>query len=147
MTSVDKISPALQIHLKKAGYSTTKPRVLVFIALQEHERLTMNQLYRQLGATVDRTTVYRVIDLFEKLNIVQRVNNGWKYTLELTDEFTPHHHHFTCTNCGKVIDFEEPQLLEDMLGGVADTNGFQVTGHTLEITGFCQTCRQAKHPV
>jgi len=147
MSSVNRVSPALKLRLKQAGYSVTKPRLLVFGALEDNERLTMNKLYTLLSPYIDRTTVYRVIDLFESLNIVQRVNSGWKYTLELTDEFVPHHHHFTCSSCGKVISFDEPQLLEDMLESVSKNNDFKITSHTLEISGTCNNCSQDGHPV
>jgi len=141
MLNPDKSPPALKISLKKAGYSVTEPRILVFNALQDNERLTMKKLYSLLSPEVDRTTVYRVIDLFESLNIVQKVSNGWKYTLELTDAFVPHHHHFTCNSCGRVISFDEPNLLESMLEDLSESQELQITGHTLEVVGTCKDCR------
>lgn len=138
MTSVES---TLALHLKNAGFSLTQPRRLVFAALQEHGPLSMQQLYTQLKNEVNRTTVYRTIELFEQLHISQRVAKGWKYKLELTDEFIPHHHHFTCSNCHASISFDEPALLDNMLETVAKQNGFIVSGHTLEIEGLCSTCR------
>lgn len=138
MTSVES---SLALHLKEAGYSITEPRKLVFLALQDHGPLTMLQLYTMLKRHVNRTSVYRTIELFEKLNIVQRVAKGWKYSLELTDEFIPHHHHFTCTKCHKTISFDEPKSFDVVLETVANHNGFLPTGHTLEIEGLCSDCR------
>lgn len=138
MTSVDS---TLALHLKSAGYSLTAPRRLVFAALQYDAPLSMQDLYTRLHGKVNRTTVYRVIELFEELHIAQRVAKGWKYKLELTDEFIPHHHHFTCTRCHKTISFDEPAGLDDMLTAIASHNGFIPTSHTLEIEGLCATCR------
>ena len=137
MTSVES---TLALHLKNAGFSLTEPRLKVFKTLQNDGPLSMQELYSRLEG-VNRTTVYRVIELFEELNIAQRVAKGWKYHLELTDEFIPHHHHFTCTNCHKTISFDEPKSFHVMLETVANHSGFLPTGHTLEIEGLCSDCR------
>ncbi|CAN5428239.1 transcriptional repressor [soil metagenome] len=135
------VESTLALHLKEAGFSLTEPRKLVFAALQNDAPISMQELYGSLKKQVNRTTVYRTIELFERLNIAQRVAKGWKYKLELTDEFVPHHHHFTCTNCHKSISFDEPKSFNIMLETVAQHNGFMPTGHTLEIEGLCSDCR------
>jgi Fe2+ or Zn2+ uptake regulation protein len=137
----DTLNP-LEQHLKNVGYSLTEPRRWVFTLLQDFGPLTMQQLYLKLDGKVNRTTVYRIIELFEELKIAQRVAKGWKYQLELTDEFVPHHHHFTCTNCHKMISFDEPKSFDIILDSVASQNGFFPTSHTLEIEGLCRDCRQ-----
>ncbi len=129
----------LALHLQQAGYSITSPRRLVFAALRDSGSLSMHELYTKLGG-INRTTVYRVIELFEELNIAQRVAKGWKYKLELTDQFIPHHHHFTCTKCRASISFDEPAELDSMLNTIADNNGFKISSHTLEIEGLCSEC-------
>ena len=138
MTSVES---TLALHLKAAGYSLTEPRKLVFAALQYDAPLSMQELYTRLHSKVNRTTVYRVIELFETLNIAQRVAKGWKYKLELTDQFIPHHHHFSCSICHKTISFDEPPGLDTMLDHIASQNGFTALAHTLEIEGICSSCR------
>jgi len=138
MTSIES---TLGLYLKNAGYSLTEPRRKVFSALQNDGPLSMQELYSKLNGQVNRTTVYRIIELFEELKISQRVAKGWKYHLELTDEFIPHHHHFTCTNCHKSISFDEPEDFDLMLDAVASQNGFTSTNHTLEIEGLCSNCQ------
>ena len=139
-TDMISVETTLGIHLKAAGYSLTEPRRLVFAALQYDAPLSMQELYTRLQNKVNRTTVYRVIELFEELHIAQRVAKGWKYKLELTDEFIPHHHHFTCSKCNKTISFDEPEGLDDMLDTIASHNGFTASSHTLEIEGICSSC-------
>lgn len=138
---MSSVESTLGLHLKSAGHSLTEPRKLVFAALQYDAPLSMQELYTRLRGKVNRTTVYRVIELFEELHIAQRVAKGWKYKLELTDEFIPHHHHFTCTNCNKSISFDEPEHFESILDDIASQNGFIPNSHTLEIEGYCSTCR------
>ena len=131
----------LSRRLKNAGYSVTKPRQLVFDALQTLGPKTMHDLYVYLSPEIDRTTVYRVIDLLEKQGIAQKVTHGWKYTVELTDEFVPHHHHFTCTNCAKVTTFDEPPLLDELLASVEGSHNLKINTHSLELSGLCASCK------
>lgn len=131
----------LKRYLERCGSRLTKPRRLVFAALQGCDPLTMQQLVAACPG-IDRASVYRTVSLYEKLGIVQRLAIGWKYKLELTDQFSRHHHHLTCLQCGAVIDFDEsPQLAKD-LEAVAVAHGFNIQSHQLEIQGLCNNCRR-----
>lgn len=136
------VNPMFAARLKDAGFSLTGPRQVVFSVLQDSGPLTIKQLYEKLHGKVDRTTVYRVVSLLENLNIVQKVSHGWKYTLELTDQFVPHHHHFTCSGCERIISFDEPSGLDELLNKTGELGGFSISSHTLEIVGLCATCRR-----
>jgi Fur family ferric uptake transcriptional regulator len=74
---------------------------------------------------------------------VHRLQIGWKYRLELTDAFTHHHHHLSCTLCGKVIPLPEDPMLEMRLRAMAGSQQFLAQDHQLEIRGQCKNC-QAK---
>lgn len=92
-------------------------------------------------APVDRASVYRAVELFERLGIVQRLNMGWKYKLELTDKFAAHHHHLSCNNCGKTITMNEASL-EKIIESLAREHHFKPTAHQIEIQGLCQACQK-----
>jgi len=136
MSSAKEIFVAL---LRDGGNSITQARTAVFEALIGQEPLAMHEIVKRAGK-IDRASVYRAIDLFERLGIVQRLNTGWKYKIELTDKFLEHHHHLTCTNCGQTITMNE-QELESFIDRLAKAHGFQSTAHQIEIQGLCSTCR------
>lgn len=98
----------------------------------------MHELVEKVSE-VDRASVYRSVELFERLGIVQRVNIGWKYKLELTDRFAKHHHHLTCTNCGRAIEISESEL-EQTICRLAAAHCFKPTAHQIEIQGQCSRC-------
>lgn len=133
----------LQKELKSAGYSLTKPRLTVFSALQGTKPKTMRELTESLGGVIDRASVYRTVGLFEQLGIVTRIQHGWKYRVELSDAFTPHHHHITCTKCQRVVSFHESENFETLINTIAAQNGFIPRSHALEIYGLCANCREA----
>ncbi len=127
--------------LKDAGYSVTKSRDIIFNALEGHEPQSMAEIVQSLQQATDRATVYRTIELFEKLGIVTRLNLGWKYKIELSENFSHHHHHLSCSSCGIVISFEEGQLLNQAIYHIAVAKGFTMQDHSLEIRGLCPNCQ------
>lgn len=127
--------------LKKAGYSLTRPRLAVFTALRAGKPRSMHELTLDLSSVIDRASIYRTVDLFEKLGVVVRVQSGWKYKVELSDNFLPHHHHLTCLKCGRVVSFDEPDDLDKLISEVASSNGFIPKEHSLEISGLCPKCQ------
>jgi len=134
--------PLVQLtnHLKKAGFSLTKPRRQVFEALQNTEPQTMAALIAGCVG-VDRASIYRTVLLFERLNIVQRLQIGWKYKLELTGDFIHHHHHLSCVHCGNVTALPDDPVLEQQLHQLAVNQNFLPSDHQLEIRGLCVNCR------
>ena len=130
----------LKQELKKHGYSLTKPRLTVFSDLQGTKPKTMKELVVSLENVMDRASIYRTVALYEKLGIVNRIQHGWKYRIELSDAFTPHHHHLTCNKCQRVISFDEPEGFDQLTDSIAATNGFIPTSHNLEIYGICPQC-------
>jgi Fur family transcriptional regulator, ferric uptake regulator len=135
-TSVHK----LRSTLKAAKYSATKPRVAVFNELATHGPLSVGTLASQLAPAVDRATVYRTVELYEKLGIVNRIWHGFKHQVELSEIFTPHHHHAMCQNCGQTIDIASPEL-EATLAKLAKSHHFLALSHSVELLGYCNKCQ------
>ncbi len=135
---------SLKALLQKDGKSLTKPRKVIFDVLLNQEPIDMKAVIKRTAGKLDRATVYRNIELFEKLGIVHRVNIGWKYKIELSDVFHGHHHHFYCTNCGNMFTLEASAMLETMIDTVAAKSSFSPRGHQLEIYGFCKKCSKTK---
>jgi Fur family transcriptional regulator, ferric uptake regulator len=138
---MQSVHALLEQQLKHAGHSITKQRMLVFDALYGQEPLFMQEIISTLAKTVDRASVYRTIDLFEKLGIVQRLSIGWKYKFELSDTFHEHHHHMTCKACGKLIPLDGDSHIENDIADLARKHSFVITSHQLEITGLCAACQ------
>lgn len=138
LTTSNRLNESLRNH----GYSVTAARSTVFRILENNEPQTMHQIISKCE-NIDRASVYRTIELFEKLGIVQRIQVGWKYKIELSDQFQDHHHHLTCTQCGKIIPLHEDTELESQLEKLASKHAFTPTTHQLEIQGLCSECQKS----
>ena len=131
-------------HLEKllhsSGNRLTAPRQAVFEALQNAtEPLSLAQLSEQVGQ-VDRTSIYRTLELYESLHIIEIVHVGWKKRYELASPFKPHHHHLQCTQCHELIELKTPEL-EQLIDQLAATHGYQLSSHHIELHGICPSCR------
>lgn len=127
--------------LKLHGYSLTKQRTAVLNALLEsNQALSMGELKNLLADKLDRASLYRAIKIFEECGICIRINIGWKYKIELSDMFKPHHHHLYCTNCNQLIDIQDNYEIENIIEAVAKSYGFSPSHHTIEINGQCRAC-------
>lgn len=131
--------------LRDNNYSVTSTRQLVFELLRDHEPQSMHDLVVAADGRIDRTSIYRTIDLFERLGIAQRLHIGWKYKLELTDVFSHHHHHISCLSCGKIVAVKEDNEIEALINKLADNYDISADRHQLEIQGYCAKCRAIKH--
>ncbi|MGH7196855.1 MAG: Fur family transcriptional regulator [Candidatus Saccharimonadales bacterium] len=125
--------------LKEAGCSTTKSRMRIFTYLLSTGPMSVGTLASRLRKDADRATVYRTIELFEKLGIVNRIWHGFKHQIELSEIFTPHHHHALCQNCGRTMDIASSEL-EAELAQLAKRHSFLALSHSVELLGYCKNC-------
>jgi Fur family ferric uptake transcriptional regulator len=129
----------LKAQLTTAGYSLTRPRLAVFVAMADRA-LSMSELQACLQGTLDRASLYRTLELFERLQIIEIMGQGKHRRYELSDTYNMHHHHLNCMRCGGVETIEAPAI-ERELAALGIEHGFQTTTHQVELTGICRVCR------
>lgn len=124
----------------------TKPRQVVLGLLDYPKPQSIKDLLNRSAGQIDRASLYRTINLFEKLGIVNRVNIGFKYKVELSDTFARHHHHLSCISCGQIINIDRDQRLEKIISQLSESYGFASVVHQLEMQGLCEQCRKTLKP-
>lgn len=137
IANMERYEELYKAALKNAGLSVTDARLEVFEKLYAFGLQTMKQLVSR--CSVDRASVYRTVNTLEACGIIIRVHQGFKYKIELSDMFFPHHHHIVCTHCGKHTDFEQEKL-EQQLSSIADSIGYTLSSHKVELSGICTDC-------
>ena len=126
--------------LTSKGYFMTRPRMRLFGLLQKHPALTFKQLLR-LSPQHDPVTLYRNVELFENLGIINKLRLGWETKIEVSDVFRHHHHHFTCVSCGQVINLKENAIIEKQIKNITRQLSLKAMDHQLEIRGLCPKCQ------
>lgn len=125
--------------LKKHGLKNTPQRNHVLDVLLENGSLSNAEIADKLKGIVDRATVYRIISLYEKMHLINRIWNGWKSKVELNEQFVAHHHHATCTRCGSTLRVVSDRL-EKVLSELAAEINFSMSSHIVELSGKCKKC-------
>jgi Fur family ferric uptake transcriptional regulator len=128
--------------LQQHGQRNTPGRQAIFALLKAESPLAIAELRDKQSGDFDTASLYRTLNLFRKLGVIQDVVIAGQRKVELTDQFTPHHHHLACSRCGKTVTLHE-ELLEKYLTNLAIKHGFRHENHSFEITGVCRDCQQA----
>lgn len=139
MKENEKLNDLLdQHHLKK-----TAARLNVLSILSARKVATSQpDLEQMIGKEVDRVTLYRVLNTFEKSGIIHKVldlNGTANYAL-CSSSCTPEHHkdehvHFNCTQCLNIYCLDHVVIPEILI-----PNGFKASSKNLIIYGVCATC-------
>ena len=132
---------------KKEGYKlTTQRRAILSVIIENHEEhLNPEEIYDIVKIKypeIGIATVYRTLQLLEKLNIIYRLNfdDGYnRYELNLNPE-GHHHHHLICLKCGKVMEVEL-DLLENLENEIEIENNFKIVDHNVKFFGYCIDCQ------
>lgn len=133
--------------LQKEGYKLTKQRkaILKVIINNPDEHLScdgIHQIVIKESPDLGIATVYRTLQLFEKLDIVYRLNfDDGRSRYELAPGTESHqHHHLICMDCGKVIEVKL-DLLEYLEESIEREEEFSIVDHNLEFYGYCRECK------
>ncbi len=128
--------------IRQMGLKVTYQRVTILNALYVgHNHMTAQELFekvRKVFSEIGFATVYRFLRKLTDHQLVTEVRMGG---LPARYELTPknHHDHLTCVVCGKICEFENPEI-ESLQEEVAKFYGFQLTHHVLELYGHCSNC-------
>ena len=129
--------------LRADGGRMTKKREQVLGALLTFDRPAAAEEIRERAElpTSDLVTVYRNLETFEGLGVLQRVplENGTQlFELTAPDE---HYHHLICRTCHKAERLEV--CLSKEVAGKARAHGFSEITHLMEVYGICADCVEA----
>jgi Fur family ferric uptake transcriptional regulator len=136
---------SLTTRLRREDRKITGPRAAILEILRQHRHpLTNKEIFAELPkGECDLATIYRAMQLLEKLGMVKRFDFGdGAARFELVEEGDDgHHHHLICTQCTQVVEIGEcfPAEIERR---IARKNGFRAVTHRLEFFGVCPDCQQ-----
>jgi Fe2+ or Zn2+ uptake regulation protein len=138
---VDFTVEEFKIILNSRSQRITAPRLEILgILKSNHDPLTMSEIHGKIkNKKIDLATVYRTINLFAELGIVNEI--------DFKDEFKRyelvydrhHHHHIVCRKC-KRVENVETCVLED-LEKLLNKKGYSEISHSLEFFGLCENCK------
>jgi Fur family ferric uptake transcriptional regulator len=145
MTAYAPLLETFKQLLKESDLKFTQQRELVFQTLYDNEgHFTPEDLSSLIkkqhpDLTISIPTIYRTLTLLEESGIANSISfgaKGKKYEFGLKE----HHDHLVCNQCGKLIEFQD-DIIERRQEEIARKYNFKMTGHTMNISGICESCQ------
>ena len=121
--------------LKKAGLKATLPRVKIMEVLestviQEEAHFSAEDIYKELlsrGENIGLASVYRVLTQFEAAGMVKKHHFEGSHAVY---EVLGDHEHMVDIETGKVLEFQDSDLIEK-LKKIANDSGYDLVDHNL----------------
>lgn len=134
--------------LRGRGYKVTPQRLAVYEVLS-HTRShpTADAIYAELQPmypTMSLATVYKTLDIFSKVGLVQVLNVGeesFRYDANIDS-----HPHVCCVRCNRVDDVHEADTSE-LAAEIEEETGYKVTGRQIYFYGVCPDCQEDANAV
>jgi Fur family transcriptional regulator, ferric uptake regulator len=131
---------ALRRTLHQRGLRMTPQRQLVLDAVRELGHATPEQVCSQVqrsAPAVNITTIYRTLDLMERLGLVRHTHLG--HGAPSYSEREHDHVHLVCHECGAVIETPS-DLMDDLTRRLRDAQGFELDVTHVALSGRCADC-------
>lgn len=132
-------------HLKQNGLRMTQERIDLFnlvMTMKSHfNSEEVLQRIKKKKLQVSRATVYRVLPVLVKANLIQQslLQEGQAHFEVKWNR--DHHDHLICSSCAKVIEFHD-NTIEILQREIANKYGFYLEDHVMELVGKCAPCRR-----
>jgi Fur family ferric uptake transcriptional regulator len=137
-------SAALRRTLHQRGLRMTPQRQLVLDAVRALGHATPEQICARVqtaAPAVNITTVYRTLDLMERIGLVRHTHLG--HGAPTYSEQEHQHVHLVCHSCGSVAE-SPTRLMDDLAERLRAESDFELDPSHVALSGLCRTCRETQ---
>ena len=130
--------------LKNNKKSYTEERQIIFDIIKKIDHFDYSKISNYLEKkwiNIWRASIFRTIKLFLEINIIKIIYNKDGLTIYEYDNDEIHHEHMKCSNCSKIIEFDDSNL-HDSFEKIAHKYNFNLKNHSLIFEWFCENCNK-----
>jgi len=132
--------------VREHGRRLTPQRRLVLEILNgSQDHLDAESIYlqaKQRDEHISLATVYRSLALLKEIGLIVEHSLGEDHAHFETAQPSPHYH-FTCEKCGRVFEFNAPEI-EEILRTLHLEKEVEINEVHFFITGVCRSCQEIK---
>jgi Fur family peroxide stress response transcriptional regulator len=141
--SLDRLDDIIA-KLRRREFRITPQRVAILkVFLLSDEHPSVERVYEQVRInfpTTSLATVYKTVSLLKEIGEIFEI--GFANGRNRYDGNKPYPHpHLICTKCMTIMDFEVGSL-DRLTVEVAQSSGYQILSHHLELFGICPACQK-----
>jgi len=139
------VDTSLRSTLRERGLRMTPQRQLVLAAVRDLGHSTPEQICARVqeSAPINITTIYRTLDLLEKLGLVRHTHLG--HGAPTYSEQEHEHVHLVCHVCGEISEVPA-ELLDGLAEQLRTARGFELDATHVALSGTCRDCRSGEQP-
>jgi len=131
--------------LARNGLKTTKHRTEILDILEgSGQPLAAEQVFLELkkrNISVNLSTVYRVLEVLANSHLAVKLTIPGDSRTLFEYNRMEHKHYLICLGCKKIIAIEHCPL-KDYEKALAEETNFTISGHKLDIYGYCPECKE-----
>lgn len=111
----------------------TKQRLLVVNSIIKlNEKATIKNIIKNTTKEMNKSTVYRVINVLLKNNIIEiDINDNNDNFYKVKEE---HIHYIKCIKCNKIEKLKSCPISNSI-------DGFDIINHSIRLEGICKNCK------
>ncbi len=142
--SGDRLVSAARNALTEAGEQWTDMRAGVFAALAEQDKPASaydiaENLTLSRGKRVAANSVYRILDLFVRTNLANRIESSNAYIVNTHPGCLHDCIFLICDRCGQTTHFDDDRIT-GALREAGQKGGFSQVRPVVELRGLCESC-------
>ena len=138
--------------LRSMNLKVTNQRLSILKALNKGPKshVTAKDVFESICSEyphIGFATVYRFLKETSRFGITSELRIGHapaRYELKVRE----HHHHIVCTQCGKIIEFQN-EIIEKQIQKISKDHQFSIEHHIFELYGRCNhpNCQQFSNKI
>jgi Fe2+ or Zn2+ uptake regulation protein len=140
---MNESSDHLRDTFRATGRRLTSQRRLILGVLEESgghfDAETLFVEARDRDPDISLATVYRTLAVLKEMGLVEEHRLGEEHGHYEAVQGKPHYH-FTCLECGRVIEFDTP-LVARIERELSAREGVRITSTHLHVSGYCAQCQ------
>jgi len=148
--TINLVKEIFRTYLKEHNQRQTPERFMVLEEIYRSEgHFDADDIFFKLknsGTRVSRATVYNTLDLLIECGLVQRQQFGKNQFYYERSYAYQQHDHIICSECGVVVEFCDPRILE-IQKLMEEIYEFKIDTHSLHFFGTCsdpEECERRK---
>ena len=131
--------------LKRNGLKNTKCRAAILDILEQNDQpVAAESLFHELSGkniTVNLSTIYRTLETLTSKNLIAKLNILGEDKAFYEYNRMGHRHYLICLGCKKILAIERCPI-KDYEEALKKETNYVISGHKLDIYGYCPECRK-----